>query len=68
MSGSRFRDGVLAALPLTPAPVLFGASFGLERGSESVRAALAEDLRALQLDDAEYAGVVRAFVTLEQAA
>ena len=26
---SRFRDGVLAALPLAPAPVLFGAAFGL---------------------------------------
>jgi len=29
VSEARFRDGVLAALPLAPAPVLFGASFGL---------------------------------------
>lgn len=29
---ARFRDGVLAALPLTPAVVLFGASFGLLAG------------------------------------
>lgn len=26
---ARFRDGVLAALPLAPGPLLFGASFGL---------------------------------------
>ena len=25
----RFRDGVLAALPLAPAPILFGAAFGV---------------------------------------
>jgi 4-azaleucine resistance transporter AzlC len=28
----RFRDGVLASLPLTPAPLLFGVSFGLLAG------------------------------------
>ncbi len=26
---ARFRDGVVAALPLTPGPLVFGASFGL---------------------------------------
>ena len=26
---ARFRDGVLAALPLAPAPILFGAAFGV---------------------------------------
>jgi 4-azaleucine resistance transporter AzlC len=29
VSEARFRDGVFAALPLAPAPLLFGASFGL---------------------------------------
>jgi 4-azaleucine resistance transporter AzlC len=28
----RFRDGVVASLPLTPAPLLFGVSFGLLAG------------------------------------
>ena len=37
----RFRDGVLVALPLTPAPLLFGASFGLLAGEAGMSAAAA---------------------------
>ena len=38
---ARFRDGVLAALPLTPAPILFGVSFGLLAGEAGMSAAAA---------------------------
>ena len=36
-----FRDGVFAALPLTPAPLLFSASFGLLAGEAGMSAAAA---------------------------
>jgi 4-azaleucine resistance transporter AzlC len=38
---SRFRDGVLGALPLAPAPLLFGVSFGLLAGEAGMSAAAA---------------------------
>jgi 4-azaleucine resistance transporter AzlC len=38
---ARFRDGVVAALPLAPAPLLFSASFGLLAGEAGMSAAAA---------------------------
>ena len=38
---ARFRDGVLAAIPLAPAPLLFGVSFGLLAGEAGLGAAAA---------------------------
>lgn len=38
---ARFRDGVVVALPLTPAPLLFGVSFGLLAGEAGMSAAAA---------------------------